>query len=591
MEKDLYNTEHEKIVLTKEQESCLNYKGDRTLMVKGVAGAGKSVVLQGLAKKLMMETTENHGNNIAIFTFNNTLNAYTKELLGEDRITVTTLDAYISEVYSAINGPKLKIYNNTEHKKEIMKSALEKHKETCGPHRFQNLDLDFWLEEIEWMKEMNVSTDDMTEYLGIQRKGRGTKVRMTPADRIVAFQIYMKYDAEMKKKKTGDWIDYALYLTHHMDEIPEQYKFNHILIDEAQDLPLVKMKVATAFARKDMVIAMDVNQRIYQKYWTPGMLGIQTTTKKLTKSMRTTKQIDALAESLRSHNDEFLNEDDKSIHVIPEPEGSLPYLVHVDDQDKEKKTVTEYIKKLLKQNANVSIGIIAAKNDQIRTYSAWMTDAGIMHETIQKGSEFKVRHPGVKIVNVYNAKGLEFTHVIIPQFVEGKFPYYFSSTDDEEIQDFLIKSRNLIYVAMTRARKTLMITYSGEKGSRFIGELDKELYKAVGEITYTEPVGHTMAGTGNGTAKMDYESLILPPVVKKEKPSSDGKSLKEYLQDKGLEVVDKRTSGGALWIVGDKATLSPIVKEIGTIYGAYGNFSAGGRATKQRPGWFTQCKK
>lgn len=41
MEKDAYNIEHDKIILTKEQESCLNYKGEKTLLVKGIAGAGK----------------------------------------------------------------------------------------------------------------------------------------------------------------------------------------------------------------------------------------------------------------------------------------------------------------------------------------------------------------------------------------------------------------------------------------------------------------------------------------------------------------------------------------------------------------------
>jgi len=88
---------------------------------------------------------------------------------------------------------------------------------------------------------------------------------MSAADRIVAFQIYMKYESEMQKKGMGDWIDYALYLTHHIDEIPDQYKFKHVLIDEAQDLPLVKMKAAMSLTGKDMVIAMDMNQRIYQK--------------------------------------------------------------------------------------------------------------------------------------------------------------------------------------------------------------------------------------------------------------------------------------------------------------------------------------
>lgn len=591
MEKDLYNDVHEKIVLTKEQENCLNYKGDRTLLVKGAAGSGKSVVIQTMAKKLLEKYSEKEdANNIAIFTFSNTLNAYIKELLGDQGITITTLDAYISKVYNAIGGSKRKIYNKAEYKTEIMKQALEKHKETCGPHRFQNLDLEFWLEEIEWMKEMNVSVNDMDYYLKIQRRGRGGKVRMSPADRIVAFQIYMKYEAEMQKKNQGDWIDHALYLAHHTEQISDQYKFKHVLIDEAQDLPLVKMKVAMAFARKDMIIAMDMNQRIYQRYWTPGMLGIETTTKKLTKSMRTTKQIDALAESLRSHNDEFLSEDDRSLRAIPERDGNIPCLVHLEDSAQEKKCVTEQIRNLQKRNHQASIGVITATKTQVQTYSAWMTDAGIMHETIQKDTQFSVRKPGVKIINVYNAKGLEFDHVIIPQFIEGKFPYYFTSTDSEEIQNFLIKSRNLIYVAMTRARMTLFITYSGDKGSRFIGELDKELYKAIGDITYTKPSTGIFQRSAE-KAKLDYQSLILPPVVEKEKPSADGKSLKEYLQDKDLEVIDKREAGGALWIVGDKAELTPVVKEIGNLYGAYGNFSAGGRATKHRPGWFTQCKK
>lgn len=61
MELDLYNTEHEKITLTKEQESCLNYAGDKTLLVKGIAGGGKSVVLQGFIKKLLAQAPKSPG--------------------------------------------------------------------------------------------------------------------------------------------------------------------------------------------------------------------------------------------------------------------------------------------------------------------------------------------------------------------------------------------------------------------------------------------------------------------------------------------------------------------------------------------------
>jgi lipoate-protein ligase A len=66
--------------------------------------------------------------------------------------------------------------------------------------------------------------------------------------------------------------------------------------------------------------------------------------------------------------------------------------------------------------------------------------------------------------------------------------------------------------------------------------------------------------------------------------------LKGYFQSKGLEVIDKRDNGGCLWVVGDENKLKPYIDEVKKLYGAYGKFGAG-RATKQRCGWFTKCKK
>ena len=117
MATELYNAYQEKITWTKEQESCLNYVGEKTLMVKGIAGAGKSLVIQGLAKQLLAGYSADKKNKVAIFTFSNTLNSATKEFLKingehEDYITVTTLTSYIFHVYKAIGAPKLKIYDD-----------------------------------------------------------------------------------------------------------------------------------------------------------------------------------------------------------------------------------------------------------------------------------------------------------------------------------------------------------------------------------------------------------------------------------------------------------------------------------------------
>ena len=299
--------------------------------------------------------------------------------------------------------------------------------------------------------------------------------------------------------------------------------------------------------------------------------------------MRTTKQIDNLAESIRRKNDEILGEDDKALRAIPEKEGPIPLIVHLEDIAAEKRFVTEKVKEYLQQNSKISIGIIASRNLQIKTYASWMTDAGIQHEIINKESTFSMAKPGVKIVNAFNTKGLEFTRVIIPQFIEGNFPYKHLTDDEEEMELFLARCRNLVYVGMTRAQFSLMITYAGENGSRFIGELDPLCYEAKG-LTTTYNSGNQRIEKGT--------DVVLPPTAKVEKTNAEGKGLKDFFKDKGLEVIDKRPAGGSLWIVGDKDKLTPHIKEAGGIYGAYGKFAPnGGRATNYRPSWFTMCKK
>ena len=56
--------------------------------------------------------------------------------------------------------------------------------------------------------------------------------------------------------------------------------------------------------------------------------------------------------------------------------------------------------------------------------------------------------------------------------------------------------------------------------------------------------------------------------------------------DLDLEVVDKRATGGAFWVVGDESIRPKI--EILQKSGISLRFSAdGGRATSGRPGWYT----
>ena len=78
----------------------------------------------------------------------------------------------------------------------------------------------------------------------------------------------------------------------------------------------------------------------------------------------------------------------------------------------------------------------------------------------------------VQLMTMHSSKGLEFEHVYIIHANEGEIPYQKAKTK-EEIEE----ERRLFYVAMTRAKSNLNISYIVEKNgisikpSRFVEEL------------------------------------------------------------------------------------------------------------------------
>lgn len=86
--------------------------------------------------------------------------------------------------------------------------------------------------------------------------------------------------------------------------------------------------------------------------------------------------------------------------------------------------------------------------------------------------------PKVTLMTVHAAKGLEFGHVFIVGVEDDLFPSLLSQNSLSEVEE----ERRLLYVAITRAKKTCTITYAGSrfrngqtvlsKPSRFIGDIN-----------------------------------------------------------------------------------------------------------------------
>ncbi len=95
------------------------------------------------------------------------------------------------------------------------------------------------------------------------------------------------------------------------------------------------------------------------------------------------------------------------------------------------------------------------------------------------------RVPGVTLMTVHSAKGLEFPVVFLTGLEEQLFPHAMSTASDDDIEE----ERRLCYVAMTRARQRLLLSQAHfrrvqgvllpARSSRFLAEIPEELLELV----------------------------------------------------------------------------------------------------------------
>ena len=110
--------------------------------------------------------------------------------------------------------------------------------------------------------------------------------------------------------------------------------------------------------------------------------------------------------------------------------------------------------------------------------------AFLAHASLEAGErEAAAGQDALQLMTVHSAKGLEFSAVFISGLEEGLFPHENSMLEDGGIEE----ERRLMYVAITRARRRLYLSYAGSRMlhgqprygivSRFVEEVPPQLCK------------------------------------------------------------------------------------------------------------------
>ena len=129
--------------------------------------------------------------------------------------------------------------------------------------------------------------------------------------------------------------------------------------------------------------------------------------------------------------------------------------------------------------ANVDVTPDAETGEIISPLGAFLT-----HAALEAGdNQAQAGQDAVQLMTVHSAKGLEFDCVFITGLEEGLFPHENSMSDVDGLEE----ERRLMYVAITRARKRLYLTFSQTRmlhgqtryhvKSRFLDELPDESLK------------------------------------------------------------------------------------------------------------------
>jgi len=456
--------------LTPKQKEVVDYQGNE-LLVKGIAGSGKTTVLLRRARKLI--ESEKH-TKIAIFTYNKTLAKYVREvakMLKTDRVKVYTFHQWAYGQLKQLNVWK---YTASEKQKEGLFKDVLKQLAYKRDHRFYKSDeyLMFLMDEISWIKGKRIKNKE--EYEEVDRSGRGSKVRVTKADRKEIYKLYEAYQIALEKAEKIDFDDYGVILFENRNSLK---KINHILIDEAQDLQQVQLEVLKTVAQESIVIAADKGQKIYKTSFSWKDIGINVKggrTKILKNSFRSTKQIIQLAKSLQEHDSICKNKDDEFIEAeIPDTDGVEPVHYNCKNEQVYMKTVITTVKELIAEDPSSTIALLGRTWKTVFDMDRELKRHGIFGELIKR-NEGNALTPGVKLTTFHSVKGLEFDNVIILAVNDGEIPLPESGDGNEE--EYMDKERRLMYVSMTRAKFMLFLT-SYSSPSHFFKEMSQHYYR------------------------------------------------------------------------------------------------------------------
>jgi hypothetical protein len=312
------------------------------------------------------------------------------------------------------------------------------------------------------------------EYAKVARPGRG--VRLSRPQRLGVWKLM---DAFRRHSQMDETISFPEVLAVAAEalrlrtEKDGRFVADHVIVDEAQDLHATHwamLRALVAEGRNDLFIAEDSHQRIYGSPIVLKRFGIMIAgrSRRLTLNYRTTAQNLRFAVGVLSGAEytDIEQSEEKTSDYRSARNGPAPELIACDNQAAELEEVAEKVKAWLADGdvEPESIAVLTRSQDDRDRFVRGLGERGVIVRVLDRNAAT----PGYPLaLTMHRAKGMEFSRVILSGADEKHVPSpaTLRHVPDEERAEALLRERSLLYVASSRARDALVVTWSGKRTS------------------------------------------------------------------------------------------------------------------------------
>jgi len=437
--------------------------------VLGGAGTGKTVVAIHRAKWLA-ENVVSDNKKILFTTFTRNLATDIEDNLRSicnpdlmSKIEVINLDRWVSQFLRKrdydYNLFSSEIKNLWDKAMDVMPSDLS------FPDAFYRE---------EWEKVIQPqSIESLDQYKRASRIGRGTSLKR--ADRIKVWRVFEEYRSLLNRHKVKEvddaYRDAAALLKHETTPLP----YAAVVVDEAQDMSTQAFKLLRQIIKEapnDLFIVGDGHQRIYGRnkvVLSHCGINIVGRSRKLRINYRTTEEIRESAVKLLAGFtvDDLDGDEDDNKGYKSLTHGDLPHIENFDSAEQQTSYVVEYLKKI-KKDGVIPLGnicIVARIKRELEHIEDGLTKGEVLFQRVRGNSSEKSDNAQVKTATMHRVKGLEFDQMIIVSLNEGIVPLAYAvegKGDKVEAKQADLEERALLYVAMTRATRHVLLTSYGD---------------------------------------------------------------------------------------------------------------------------------